>query len=962
MAGAVSTELYYNWSQDTGDTIVDNSGNNNGALNNGTTVLTSPDTNANVRHFNGASNIIVGASAGLASTDPHISYGAFFNYTSTPAVGTSYYIFSRYGDGYRIIVDNNNRVEYSVYADNTTISYIGSTPLSPGKSYLVFLTYDGSHLQGYLNDGVPDGPGIDQAATALSRTTLNWYIGSRSSNVSFLNGYIYTAYIDDSTLSQDDIKAIYQADKQLPPYHIINYTWSQDNGDAVIDDGYYGCNGTNYGSVRSLADTGAYARDFDGNDYIIVPNTGVQTITEANISYGAYFHYDTTPQPEVGYYIMSKYGDGYRILVDYTGKVTYDVYAADGVVQYMGTTVLDPGKDYLVALSYNGSHLQGYVNGKPDGAGTDHANGTLGHANSNWTIGAKSTDYSKGLDGRIYWFFVDARADNESVMQQYYDEAKWRGYSQIDFNKTAFKMSKTLGTGNVTVQMYGYNNFASTIAYTVTDGTARNGHEYTLASGTLNIPANSSNVTIGVPLINDELTWMSRRNFTITLSNPSSSRAIIGSNGSCTVSIGNKGGIALSGDGDAYVNSWANELPFLTARGVVETAYLTADVPFRNNASWRAEVDALNASGWEIADHPSVDAVSYPATYGTEAWLNNDIIPSIENLTSIGYPPHTFAYPFTHHNAASDTILLDYFVNLRGGGAPYQGHNINKTPYYYYDWDDSQITGGFALSELNTNNTLEDVYSGIDRAVQEGSVIILYHHKVADNVTGNPTWVLRSNYEALIDYAVSKDAKFYLARELNHPANISITTTSYSGNEGQDVTISLTKYREIQRWSSAIVTSADVTAHAGTDYTAVNQNITFTPGDTTKTFAVHLLNDRTQGADKSFTITLSNPVNATLGANTFCTVTITDNGYNADTDQANKLFNMGWVLILTASVLIVLTFLGGLLLIIRSGNFNPTIMIIIVAGGIVIGLSIVAIVLLSYVSGEIIEALRVFEI
>ncbi|HUP42750.1 MAG TPA: Calx-beta domain-containing protein [Thermoanaerobaculia bacterium] len=72
--------------------------------------------------------------------------------------------------------------------------------------------------------------------------------------------------------------------------------------------------------------------------------------------------------------------------------------------------------------------------------------------------------------------------------------------------------------------------------------------------------------------------------------------------------------------------------------------------------------------------------------------------------------------------------------------------------------------------------------------------------------------------------------------------------------------------------------TANGTATAGQDYTAVNQNVSWAAGDDgTKTVAVPILNDTAVEGDETFTATLSNPTGgATLGVPATATVTIQD--------------------------------------------------------------------------------------
>ena len=67
------------------------------------------------------------------------------------------------------------------------------------------------------------------------------------------------------------------------------------------------------------------------------------------------------------------------------------------------------------------------------------------------------------------------------------------------------------------------------------------------------------------------------------------------------------------------------------------------------------------------------------------------------------------------------------------------------------------------------------------------------------------------------------------------------------------------------------------TAISGSDYNSRSGRIVFSPGDTVKTRTVNILQDNLTEANEIFTMTLTNPVNATLGQSTG-TATITDMG------------------------------------------------------------------------------------
>jgi Chitobiase/beta-hexosaminidase C-terminal domain/Calx-beta domain len=72
------------------------------------------------------------------------------------------------------------------------------------------------------------------------------------------------------------------------------------------------------------------------------------------------------------------------------------------------------------------------------------------------------------------------------------------------------------------------------------------------------------------------------------------------------------------------------------------------------------------------------------------------------------------------------------------------------------------------------------------------------------------------------------------------------------------------------------------TATSGADYTLAAGTLTFPPGEQYRTFPVAIVNDSTGEANETIVITLSNPVNAALGARSTYTYTIEDNDGGAN--------------------------------------------------------------------------------
>ena len=106
------------------------------------------------------------------------------------------------------------------------------------------------------------------------------------------------------------------------------------------------------------------------------------------------------------------------------------------------------------------------------------------------------------------------------------------------------------------------------------------------------------------------------------------------------------------------------------------------------------------------------------------------------------------------------------------------------------------------------------------------------------------------------------------------PPQVSITDVTVDEDAGAAAfVISLSK-----TWSSTVsvdVATSDGTASAGSDYTSVNTSATISAGSRSTSVNVSITDDSTDESDETFTVTISNPSNATLGTAS-ATGTITD--------------------------------------------------------------------------------------
>ena len=107
---------------------------------------------------------------------------------------------------------------------------------------------------------------------------------------------------------------------------------------------------------------------------------------------------------------------------------------------------------------------------------------------------------------------------------------------------------------------------------------------------------------------------------------------------------------------------------------------------------------------------------------------------------------------------------------------------------------------------------------------------------------------------------------------------IQFSAATYSVNEDAgSITITLTRTGSTTQSASVSYSSSDVSAVSGSDYDVAPGTLTFSPGESTRTFSVSITNDTLVESTETFDITLSNVPNAKLGTPATAVVSIVDN-------------------------------------------------------------------------------------
>ncbi|MFC1925707.1 Calx-beta domain-containing protein [Chloroflexota bacterium] len=239
-----------------------------------------------------------------------------------------------------------------------------------------------------------------------------------------------------------------------------------------------------------------------------------------------------------------------------------------------------------------------------------------------------------------------------------------------------------------------------------------------------------------------------------------------------------------------------------------------------------------------------------------------------------------------------DWLFQQYGDPINGyNGSPTNTTNLEALAISY---------GGFANSEKHSSWTIEDLESElsagypviiavrIGMGTDTGGHFMVIRGMDADNVYVNdPGRSLASGEGENKAYTISTFLASWATqgnacvtiREGGSGGNetVAFSSTNYAVGEGEgiaEITVNLSGV------SASVITvdytTSDDTATAGADYIVTSGTLTFTAGETSKTFTIVINDDTTVEGDETISLTLSNPTNIGLTAST-AVLTISDN-------------------------------------------------------------------------------------
>ena len=416
-----------------------------------------------------------------------------------------------------------------------------------------------------------------------------------------------------------------------------------------------------------------------------------------------------------------------------------------------------------------------------------------------------------------------------------------------------------------TVSLSAASDGEVTVDYATSDGTATAGSDYTAESGTLTFAANETSKTVSVATTDDSADEEDET-FTLTLSNAS--------------------GADL---GDATATGTINDDDEGTPAVSVSDASATEGDAVAFTVSLSAASDGEVTVDYATSDGTATAGSDYTAESGTLTFAANETTKTVSVATtddSVEEDDETF------------TLTLSSPANATLGDATATGtindDDVATTPLTasFSDMPDSHAGGEFTFGLAFSENvelgyvTLRDtafVVTGGEvktaQRQQQGS-------NQAWNITVEPsgqgavTITLPETTDCGASGAICTDDGRPLSHSLSAtvagPVSIpAVSVSDASAAEGDAVAFTVSLSAAADEQVTVEYATSGGTATSGTDFTAESGTLTFAANETSKTVSVATTDDSVDEEDETFTLTLSNPTNATLGSAT-ATGTIND--------------------------------------------------------------------------------------
>ncbi len=457
----------------------------------------------------------------------------------------------------------------------------------------------------------------------------------------------------------------------------------------------------------------------------------------------------------------------------------------------------------------------------------------------------------------------------------------------VSLQSSTYSVSESAGSAAIVVLVTRDtgNQDTITVSYTTADGTvagmdAKQPSDYTKTSGTLSFAPNETAKLVVVPIV-DDFVAENTETFSFTLSNPTN--ATLGTSvATITINDNDSSGTTIGFNPATYpVAENAGSLQLTVTRTGITTGTDTVEFSTASGSATQ-NADYVAASG-SLTFNPGETSKSIPVTILDDSVVEGDETFTV-NLSSQGgnfaFGQATAVVTIVDNEASTVTFSnTSYQVAENGVNATItllRSGNINSAV---------QVN----ISTVGVSATADRDYATVSRTVAfaQGQTFAIFDVPIFDDaeVEGTESFFIvlsASPNSGVIVPGGTQTAEVSIID--NESANtVEFVSTTYSASENAgtaSITVRVNRVGDQNQVVTVQYFTETGSATPGQDYTAIssgsNKRLTFSAGETLKTFTVTLLNDTLVENTETVGLVLANPTGATLGSLAVSSLAILD--------------------------------------------------------------------------------------
>ena len=524
------------------------------------------------------------------------------------------------------------------------------------------------------------------------------------------------------------------------------------------------------------------------------------------------------------------------------------------------------------------------VTGTASGSGTDYTliNGTLSIAAGSTTGTITITDIvDDSADEPDETVIVTLSSPSNATLGSddvhTYTIADDDGLPTIDFNVASSNGAEDISSVALTVDLSAASSSNITVDYAVTGTASGSGTDYTLANGTLTISAGGTSGTITIAGIIDDDLDEANETVIITLSNPNN--AVLGNDSVHTYTISDNDGTPTV----AFSTSTSTDSESVTTRSIAigvlfaASTAIQVDYGVTGGTAGSGTDYSLSSGSVTIEEGATSGTIVIPSIIDDQAdEADETIIITLSNPTGAILGSDIVHTAIITDNDNPPEIDFNTTSSSGAESVSSAGLTVDLSAV-----SNQNVTVDYAITGTATGSG-EDYTLGagkltINAGETSGTITIA---SIIDDPFDEPDETIIITLSNPVNATLGNDnAHTFTIIDNDTTPIINFSAPTSNGDESitsaaltLDLSVAPTQNVTLDFAVTGTATGS------GTDYTLADGTLTISAGETTGTITItDIIDDLLDEENETVIVTLSNPSNATLGADNVHTYTINDN-------------------------------------------------------------------------------------